>query len=59
MVQYVLEPMWKFVMGGCSLRKPTWIYLENAGFKTVDIIREYPTNIPAIFRPHIWGCAVK
>lgn len=58
-VQSFLEPIWKIVMGGCCLRRPTWVFLEKAGFSSVTITREYPPNLPAILRPHIWGCAVK
>lgn len=58
-VQSLLGPLWQIVMCGCSLKKPTWSYIENAGFQTVTMTRGYPKNLPSVFRPHIWGCAIK
>ncbi|KAG4066644.1 hypothetical protein HA402_007280 [Bradysia odoriphaga] len=58
-VQGLLEPIWKIIMGGCCLRKTTFVDLEKAGFSTVTVTREYSPRLPAILRPHIWGCAVK
>lgn len=59
MVQGLIEPIWKFAMCGCRLRKPTWLYLQNAGFSTLTITREHPKKVPGFLRPHIFGCGVK
>ncbi len=59
LIQCCLEPIWKFVLGGCCLRKPTWVYLENAGFSSITLTRECSASLPAILRPHVWGFASK
>ncbi|XP_069826384.1 thiol S-methyltransferase TMT1A-like [Dendropsophus ebraccatus] len=57
--QKVLNPSWKLLFDGCSIRKTTWKDLENAKFSEVNLRHiTAPLNMKLI-RPHIIGYAVK
>ncbi|XP_066440444.1 thiol S-methyltransferase TMT1A-like isoform X1 [Eleutherodactylus coqui] len=57
--QKVLNPSWKLIFAGCSMRKATWNDLENAKFSELDL-RHITAPLPLKFvGPHIIGYAVK
>ncbi|KAG8585451.1 hypothetical protein GDO81_005033 [Engystomops pustulosus] len=57
--QKVLNPSWKIIFDGCSIRKTTWKDLENAKFSKLNLRHiNAPTSMKLI-NPHIIGYAVK
>ncbi|XP_040281839.1 methyltransferase-like protein 7A [Bufo bufo] len=57
--QKVLNPSWKLIFAGCSIRKTTWKDLENAKFSVLNL-RHITAPLPLnVVSPHIIGYAVK
>uniref|UniRef100_V9LBR7 Methyltransferase-like protein 7A n=1 Tax=Callorhinchus milii TaxID=7868 RepID=V9LBR7_CALMI len=58
-VQYVIQPVWRYFGDGCDLNRATWENLDKAGFSELNL-RHVMTNLNmAVVRPHIVGYAVK
>ena len=45
--QYILNPVWNTLAGGCNLHRPTAQYIREAGFKPVEL-RELQFVLPFI-----------
>ncbi|XP_066440448.1 thiol S-methyltransferase TMT1A-like [Eleutherodactylus coqui] len=57
--QKALNPSWKLIFDGCSIRKSTWNDLENAKFSELNL-RHITAPVPLkLIGPHIIGYAVK
>ncbi|KAM3933017.1 thiol S-methyltransferase TMT1A-like [Leptodactylus fuscus] len=57
--QKVLNPSWKFIFDGCSIRKTTWKDLENAKFSELNLRHITAPTSMKLINPHIIGYAVK
>jgi ubiquinone/menaquinone biosynthesis C-methylase UbiE len=56
-VQNVIAPAWRVIGDGCHPNRETWVALQAAGFRHLDI-EHYCMDV-AIFGPHIAGVGVK
>ncbi|XP_040196749.1 methyltransferase-like protein 7A isoform X1 [Rana temporaria] len=57
--QKVLNPTWKLIFDGCSIRKITWKDLEDAKFSELNLRHIYAPTAMKLINPHIIGYAVK
>ncbi|XP_056418683.1 N6-adenosine-methyltransferase TMT1A-like [Hyla sarda] len=57
--QKVLNPSWKLIFDGCSIRKTTWKDLENAEFSEMNLRHITAPISLKLAKPHIIGYAVK
>lgn len=57
--QKVLDPSWKLILDGCSVRKMTWKDLENAKFSELNLRHIIAPLSLKLVTPHIIGYAVK
>ncbi|XP_073432816.1 thiol S-methyltransferase TMT1A-like [Dendrobates tinctorius] len=57
--QKVLNPSWKLIFDGCSVRKTTWKDLENAKFSELNLRHITAPVSLTLVKPHIIGYAVK
>lgn len=55
--QQVIRPLWKPLTEGCHPDRETWVTIEQAGFRTVQL-EHFRISAP-IVGPHIAGYAVK
>jgi hypothetical protein len=53
LIEAILHPL----MGGCHLYRHSWSYIENAGFKSLELNLEYPKEMALGLKPTIWGTA--
>ncbi len=56
-VQGIIKPLWRAAGDGCTLDRETWITIEQAGFKEVQI-EHFRMPVP-VYSPHIAGIAIK
>ena len=52
-----ITPLWKIVGGGCHLNRPVPQYLEEAGFRIIEMEQEYLPDVPRIAGYNYWGIA--
>ncbi|XP_073432815.1 thiol S-methyltransferase TMT1A-like isoform X2 [Dendrobates tinctorius] len=57
--QKALNPSWKLIFAGCSIRKTTWKDLENATFSELNLRHIIAPISMTLAKPHIIGYAVK
>ncbi|XP_018420039.1 PREDICTED: methyltransferase-like protein 7A [Nanorana parkeri] len=57
--QKVLNPTWKLIFDGCSIRRTTWKDLEDAKFSELNLRHIYAPTPMKLINPHIIGYAVK
>ncbi|XP_069614747.1 thiol S-methyltransferase TMT1A-like [Ranitomeya imitator] len=57
--QKALNPSWKLMFDGCSIRKTTWKDLENAKFSELNLRHIIAPISMTLAKPHIVGYAVK
>ncbi|KAM4044641.1 thiol S-methyltransferase TMT1A-like isoform 2-T2 [Anomaloglossus baeobatrachus] len=57
--QKVLNPSWKLIFDGCSIRRTTWKDLENAKFSELNLRHITAPTSMTLIKPHIIGYAVK
>jgi hypothetical protein len=56
-IQSILTPIYYPISNGGYCNRRTWIYIENAGFKSLELNFEFPDKMLFIQRPIIWGIA--
>ncbi|XP_072254473.1 thiol S-methyltransferase TMT1A-like [Pyxicephalus adspersus] len=57
--QKVLNPTWKLIFDGCSIRKTTWKDIEDAKFSELNLRHINANTVLKFNNPHIIGYAVK
>jgi SAM-dependent methyltransferase len=56
-LQNGIRPLWSYFVDGCHPNRELWRYIEEAGFRQVEI-EHFNLDVP-IVKPHIAGYAVK
>ncbi|KAM9321302.1 thiol S-methyltransferase TMT1A-like [Gastrophryne carolinensis] len=57
--QKAVDPSWKLIFDGCSIRKTTWKNLEDAKFSELRLRHINARTSLVLINPHIIGYAVK
>ena len=59
-IQWIIEPFWSPMTGGCTLTRDTADALKSAGFKNVDNLKYVNFNkLPFTLSPHLFGSVSK
>ncbi|XP_017271249.1 methyltransferase-like protein 7A [Kryptolebias marmoratus] len=56
--QHVFQPVWYYFGDGCRVTRPTWKYLEEAGFSDLKL-KHIQAPLVFMIKHHIFGHAVK